>query len=152
MDKETQGGTMIYEEYEAIWNKIHKREEELFKLINKREELFDKTQPKSANMDKIMVDGKHPSNMMEQYVIQKEYLNEKINQLNTTLDDLYQVLKRKREELKLSKNIYDRIYYYREIERLSMHKIAGLVNYSREQTYRYYRKIKMTLNDKKNII
>ena len=28
----------------------------------------------------VMVDGKKPSNMMEQYVIQKEYLNERINQ------------------------------------------------------------------------
>ena len=79
---------------------------------------------------------------MEQYVIQKEYLNEKINQLNITLDDLYQVLKRKREELKLSKDPYDRIYYYREIERLNMYKIASLIGYSKEQTYRYYRKIK----------
>ena len=128
---------MIYEEYEAIWSKIHKLEEELFKLINKREELFDKTQPKSANMDKVMVDGKKPSNMMEQYVIQKEYLNEKINQLNTTLDDLYQVLKRKREELKLSKNIYDRIYYYRVIERISTSKIAYMIPCDRATVYRY---------------
>ena len=74
---------MIYEEYEAIWSKIHKLEEELFKKINKREELFEKTQPKTTQFDKVMVDGKKPSNMMEQYVIQKEYLNERINQLNT---------------------------------------------------------------------
>ena len=141
---------MIDEEYESIWSKIHKLEEELFNYIEKRNELFDKTQPKSANMDKIMVDGKNPTNMMEQYVIQKEYLNEKINQLNTTLDDLYQVLKRKRDELKQSKNIYDRIYYYRIIERLSMYKIATLVGYSKEQTYRYFKKIKMTQNDTNN--
>ena len=133
---------MIYEEYEAICNKIHNIEKKLFKLIDKRDELFDKTQPKTTQYDKEIVDGRNPTNMMEQYVIQKEYLNEKINQLNTTLDDLYQVLKRKREELKLSKNIYDRIYYYREIERLNMYKIASLIGYSKEQTYRYYRKIK----------
>lgn len=140
---------MIYEEYEAIWSKIHKIEKELFEYIDKRNVLFDKTQPKSPKMDKVMVDGKNPTNMMEQYVIQKEYLNEKINQLNTTLDDLYQVLKRKRDELKQSKNIYDRIYYYRIIERLNMYKIASLVGYSKEQTYRYYKKIKMTQNDTK---
>ena len=95
---------MIYEEYEAIWNKIHNIEKKLFKLIDKRDELFDKTQPKTTQYDKEVVDGKKQTNIQEQYVIQKEYLNEKINQLNTTLDDLYQVLKRKREELKLSKN------------------------------------------------
>lgn len=141
---------MIYEEYESIWNTIRKKEKELFELINKRDELFLKTQPKASKFDKEKVDGKNPTNMMEQYVIQKEYLNERIMQLNITLDDIYQVLKRKRDELKQSKNIYDRIYYYRIIERLSMHKIASLIGYSKEQTYRYFKKIKMTQNDTKN--
>ena len=143
---------MIYEEYEAIWSKIHNIEKKLFEYIEKREKLFEKTQPKSSKFDKVLVDGVNPTNMMENYVIEKEYLNEKINQLNITLDDLYQVLKRKRDELKQSKNIYDRIYYYRIIERLNMYKISSLVGYSREQTYRYFRKIKMTQNDKKNTI
>lgn len=133
---------MIYEEYEAILNKIHKKEKELVENINKRETLFDMTQPKSSKFDKEVVDGKNPKNSMEQYVIQKEYLNEKINQLNQTLDDWYQILSRKRGELRLSKNIYDRIYYLRNIEKLSVFRISILIGYSKEQTYRYLRKIK----------
>ena len=140
---------MIYEEYEDIWNKIRKKEKELFELINKRDELFLKTQPKSSKYDKEKVDSKKTRNMMEEYVIQKEYLNERIMQLNIALDDIYQVLKRKRDELRQSKNIYDRIYYYRIIERLSMYKIATLIGYSKEQTYRYFKKMKMTQNDTK---
>ena len=100
---------MIYEEYEAIWSKIRKIEKELFDLINKRDELFDMTQPKSSKFDKEIVDGKNPINTIEQYIIQKEYMNEKIVQLNQTLDDRYQILRRKRDELRQSKNIYDRI-------------------------------------------
>lgn len=143
---------MIYEEYEAIWSRIRKIEKELFDLINKRDDLFSMTQPKSATMDKEMVDGKNPVNTMEEYVIQKEFLNEKINQLNQTLDDRYQILKRKREELKLSKNIYDRIYYLRGIERLSVYRISVIIGYSKEQTYRYLRKMKMTQNDTKVVV
>ncbi len=143
---------MIYEEYEAIWSRIRKIEKELFDLINKRDELFSMTQPKSATMDKEIVDGKNPVNTMEEYVIQKEFLNEKINQLNQTLDDRYQILKRKREELKLSKNIYDRIYYLRGIERLSVYRISVIIGYSKEQTYRYLRKMKMTQNDTKVVV
>ena len=143
---------MIYEEYENIWSKIRKIEKKLSDTINKREELFLSTQPKSAALDKELVDGKNPKNAIEQYVIQKEYLNERINQYNQTLDDWYQVLRRKREELKLSKNIYDRIYYLRFIERLSVYKISVLVGYSKEQTYRYLKKIKMTQNDTKTVL
>lgn len=140
---------MIYEEYEEILNIIRKKEKELFELINQRDELFLKTQPKSSKYDKEKVDSKKTRNMMEEYVIQKEYFNERIMQLNIALDDIYQVLKRKRDELRQSKNIYDRIYYYRIIERLSMYKIAILIGYSKEQTYRYFKKMKMTQNDTK---
>lgn len=128
---------MIYEEYEAIWSKIRKIEKELFDLINKRDELFDMTQPKSSKFDKEIVDGKNPINTIEQYVIQKEYMNEKINQLNQTLDDRYQILRRKRDELKYSRDTYDRIYYYRLIEKLSPEKIAYLIPCDRATVYRY---------------
>lgn len=140
---------MIYEEYEAILNKIHKKEKELLDTIKKRENLFSMTQPKSSKFDKEIVDGKNTINSMEQYVIQKEYFNEKINQLNQTLDDWYQILRRKREELKLSKNLYDRIYYLKYIERLSVFRISMIIGYSKEQTYRYLRKIKKIQDDTK---
>ena len=140
---------MIYEEYELIWSTIRKKEKELFETINKRDELFQKTQPKSSKFDKEKIDSKKFKNMMEEYVIEKEYLDEKIVQLNITLDDRYQVLKRKRDELKQSKNIYDRIYYLRYIERLSVYRISILIGYSKEQTYRYLKKIKTLQNDTK---
>lgn len=132
---------MIYEEYESIWNTIRKKEEELFKLINKRDELFLKTQPKSSKFDKEKVDSKTTRNMMEEYVIQKEYLNERIMQLNITLDDWYQILNRKRTELKLSKQIFDRIYYYRLIEKVSPSKIAYLIPCDRATVYRYMKEM-----------
>ncbi len=140
---------MIYEEYEAIWSKIRKIEKELFDLINKRDELFDMTQPKSSKFDKEIVDGKNPINTMEQYIIQKEYMNEKIVQLNQTLDDRYQILRRKRDELRQSKNIYDRIYVYYCIERLSIVKISYLTNYSQSQIYRKLEKMNINVKDAK---
>ena len=140
---------MIYEEYEAIWSKIRKIEKELFELINKRDELFAMTQPKSSKFDKEIVDGKNPVNAMEEYVIQKEYMNEKIVQLNQTLDDRYQILRRKRDELRQSKNIYDRIYVYYCIERLSIVKISYLTNYSQSQIYRKLEKMNINVKDAK---
>lgn len=140
---------MIYEEYESIWNTIRKKEKELFDLINKRDELFLYTQPKSSKFDKEKVDSKTTQNIMEAYVIQKEYLNERIMQLNIALDDIYQVLKRKRDELRQSKNVYDRIYYYFCIERLTIYKISNLTNYSQSQVYRKLKKMGVKVKDAK---
>lgn len=147
---------MIYEDYETIWSKIRSLEKKLFKLIDKRDELFENTQPKTTKYDKELVDGKNPVNIMENYLIEKEFLNERIDLLNQTLDDWYQVLKRKRDELKQSKNLYDKMYYYFCIERLSIHKISYLMNYSESQVYRKLKKmgieVKMQKNAKKNTI
>lgn len=140
---------MIYEEYEAIWSKIRKIEKELFELINKRDDLFLKTQPKSIKLDKELVDGKITKDIMEEYVIEKEYLNERIIQLNITLDDRYQVLKRKRDELRQSKHPYDRIYVYFCIERLSIKKISYLMCYSESQIYRKLEKMGIKVKDAK---
>ena len=140
---------MIYEEYESIWSTIRKKEKELFETINKRDELFQKTQPKSSKFDKEKIDSKKFMNMMEEYVIEKEYLDEKIVQLNLTLDDRYQVLKRKRDELKQSKHPYDRLYVYFCIERLSIKKISYLMCYSESQIYRKFQKMGINVKDAK---
>ena len=136
---------MIYEEYESIWKTIREKEKELFELIPKRDKLFEKTQPKSSSFDKELVDGKKNVNMMEQYIIQKEYYDMRINQLNQTLDDWYLALGRKKKELQASKNLYDRIYYYRYIERLSVKKIAKLIIYSERQTRRHLDNIEKSI-------
>lgn len=130
---------MIYEEYEAIRKKIQEKEEKLFKLLDKRDRIFSMTQPKSSKFDKEMVDGKNPINTIEEYIIQDEQqqLSVQITQLNLLLDDWYQALKRKRDELKQSKNIYDRIYYLRIIEKVSPAKIAYLIPCDRATVYRY---------------
>ena len=147
---------MIYEEYETIWNKIRLLEKKLANLIDKRNELFENTQPKTTKYDKELVDGKQITNMMETYIIEKEYLSERIDLLNQTLDDWYQVLKRKRDELKQSKNLYDKMYYYFCIERLSIRKISYLMNYSESQVYRKLKtmniEVKMRKNAKNNTL
>ena len=141
---------MIYEEYEVIWSKIRKLEKELFELINKRDELFIITQPKSSKFDKEKVDSKTTKNIIERYVIEKEYLNERIMQLNITLDDWYQILNRKRGELKLSKQISDRIYYYRLIEKMSPSKIAYLIPCDRTTVYRHMKEMCKNVKGLKN--
>lgn len=140
---------MIYEEYEAIWSRIRKIEKELFDLINKRDELFSMTQPKSATMDKEMVDGKNPVNTMEEYVIQKEYYQERIEQLNIMLDDWGQVLRRKREELQLSRNIYDRIYYLRIVEKILPERIATYIPCDTSNVYKIMKNIGIKFPERK---
>ena len=88
--------------------------------------------------------------IMEEYVIKQEKKKKKIYQINITLDDLYQVLKRKREELRQSKHPYDRIYVYFCIERLNIYKISNLMSYSESQIYRKLKKMGIDVKMQKN--
>lgn len=127
--------------------------------MEKRDNIFAMTQPKSTSLDNEIVDGGKPINTIEEYIIQDEQqgLSVRIEQLNRLLDDWYQALKRKREELALSKNPYDRVYYYYCIEKLSVYKIVVLVHYSKSQIYRMLDKMgivikKMGQNGKKSVL
>lgn len=137
---------MIYAEYEKMWAVIRKQEKELFELINQRDELFSKTQPKATTLDKEIVDGSHKGNMLESYVIKEEYYTKRIDQLQISLDDRYQALNRKKEELRQSKNIFDRIYYLKYIEKLSTFKIAKITGYDRTSVWRYIKKIEKSIS------
>lgn len=137
---------MIYAEYEKMWSIIRKMEKELFDLINERDELFSKTQPKATTLDKEKVDTSNKNNMMETYVIRQENYTKRINQLQMSLDDRYQALMRKREELRLSKNMYDKIYYLKYIEKLNIYKIASLTGYDRTSVWRHTKKIEKSIS------
>ena len=136
---------MIYAEYEKMWAVIRKLEKELFDLINDRDELFSKTQPQATVLDKEKVDSSIKSNMLETYVIRQENYTKRINQLQLSLEDRYQALNRKREELRLSKNMYDRIYYLKYIEKLNIYKIATLTGYERTSVWRHLKKIEKSI-------
>jgi hypothetical protein len=110
---------MIYLDYENMWNNIKVLEKKCMELINARDFLYD------------YVDS---DEKIEQE--RKKYDN-KIKNINKTLDERYILLNRKRSELKQSKNIYDVVYVYRYIERMSVHNISIRANYSRQQIYRF---------------
>lgn len=140
---------MIYEEYEAILSKIQRKEKELFDFINKMDELFSMTQPKSSQFDKEIVDGKNPVNTIEQYVVQKEYYQTKTEQLNIILDNLGQILKRKRDKLQASKNLYDQVYYLRVVEKITPERIAHIIPCDTSSVYKVMKSISIKFPERK---
>lgn len=112
---------MIYLDYENMWKNIRVLEKKCMELINARDFLYDYVE----------------SNSDEKIEQERKKYDKKIKNINKTLDDRYILLNRKRNELKQSKNIYDVVYVYRYIERMSVHNISIRANYSRQQIYRF---------------
>lgn len=133
----------IYLEYESYKQKLYAAQKNFDKILKRKEELFDMTQPTSPGMGE-KVSGGEPRNKFDSYLITKdeENLDALLKEAREILDDRKILLESKREELKASKNLYDKIYYYRFIEYYHVNRIARTVGYSEAQTYRILDKIK----------
>ena len=139
---------LTYEEYKRNYYKVQKLYNE---ILEEKEKLFAKTQPKSIKFDKINVDGGNVSNSFDDYLIikEKKQIDKRLNEIKIISEDRKKLLDAKEDELRKSKEWIDKIYVYKYIENLQVRKIIHLVPYEEAQVYRKLEEIKKTLKEKK---
>lgn len=135
---------MLYVTYEQFKVKYYETQKQYNEILNEKEQLFLKTQPKATKFDKERVTGGVSTNTFDEYLIEKEkkQIDERLEEVKIILEDRKKLLELKREELKASNNIQDKIYYYRYIDKMRVEKIGRLVGYGEAQVYRILRIIK----------
>lgn len=134
---------MIYKTYEEYKNRYYMTQQNYNDLLTEKERLFVRTQPNAIRYDKLNVKSSPNSNVLEDYVIEKEkkQLDRRIAEMKVLLDDRRNLMLLKEAELRKSKDMYDRIYKMRYLEDMSVERIAKKVNYSVSQVYRILTKI-----------
>lgn len=134
---------MLYEEYEQYKYKYYLAQESYNELLTIKEKLFAMTQPSSVEYEKDKVMGGSGQNAFDRYLIlkEKEKIDEKLKEAKSILNDRRILLTTKREELKSSEHIYDKIYYLRFVKKVKINKIAAAVGYSEASVYRILRRI-----------
>ena len=139
---------LTYEEYKRNYYKVQKLYNE---ILEEKEKLFAKTQPKSIKFDKINVDGGNISNSFDDYLIikEKKQIDKRLNEIKIISEDRKKLLDAKEDELRKSKEWIDKIYVYKYIENLQVRKIIHLVPYEEAQVYRKLEEIKKTLKERK---
>lgn len=149
---------MLYIQYIELKKKYIAAQEDYDSIINEKENLFRATQPKGTDFSKEKVVGGTTSNLFDNYLIESELkgLDKRLEIARSILEARKVLYQLKEEELKLSKDVYDRVYVYKELYKLQVYKVAGLVGYSEPQIYRILRKIKKNIrlieNDSKTIV
>lgn len=132
---------------------VEKLTNELKRLLREKEILETMILPKSTNLDKIVVDGGSPVNLIEKYAELTEL--EKWKDLDKRIVETQDEIKSKMdwidEELRILKK-YDKveqlIVYYKEIaaKNYTWRDISNLVHYSESQCKRIYRRYKRRRN------
>lgn len=140
---------MIYIEYHNCKKKYEEIKKLYEQIVEEKERLFLKTQPKAASIDKVSVDGGARNNLFDNYLMEKEkkQLDMKLDEVKVLIDDRYRILFDKEKELRTSKEWIDKVYLYKYIERLSVKKILHQIPYEEAQIYRMINEIKRSIDE-----
>ena len=140
---------MLYLEYESLKNKYLDAQNTYNAILDEKERLFAKTQPKGMRFDKESISGSGKPYTIDDYLIEIEQkgLNKRLEQAWAILFERKSQLFEKEHELKKSKALHDQIYKLRYLELLRPYKIASKVGYSESQVYRIIKIIDDNLQD-----
>lgn len=132
----------VYLDYEKFKRKYHDAQNKLNAILEEKEELFSKTQPKSAKWDKISFSS-NSHNSFDEYLIAKDIkrIEERLYEVKTILEDREKLLNIKEHELRSSKNHVDIIYRMRFLDEFNITKISTHIHYSESQIYRILQNI-----------
>lgn len=135
---------MIYPDYEKTKSKFYNLQRRFAQLMMDKERIYTNTLPSGIRYDKDIVQTS-PTVQLENYVAELDEIEKKISQVRDLAKDWEILLSVKERELRQSKEIPDRIYVMRYLDRWGMSRISQNISYSKRQVYRILTKIDKTV-------
>lgn len=129
---------MIYLNYDLLRQKYLEAQYRYDVALSEREKLFAKTQPKSVQYDGGPGAGGGEINLFDDYLIEKErrQTDERLAEARQLMNDRKEMLRIKEQELRSSRDLHDKVYRLRYIEKRNIRWIAANTGYSESQVYR----------------
>ena len=138
---------MVYLEYEQLKQKYRESQKYYQEVLDKKEILFQRTQPHSMQYDKEKISGGEYLNKNDEYMIYMEEIWNDLKVAEVVLAYRLEMISAKEQELRLSRMPEDIIYYMRYLDRLKIPEIAEKTYYSERTIYRFLRIIGKNIKD-----
>lgn len=149
----------VFVEYEIIKAKLRRAEMTYSGIINERDAIFQRTQPKSTDPAGERVTGGGGGDVYAEYLAEKtrRRIDERLEEAIKAMADNSKLRWMKEKELRDSNDTMDRVYTMTYIDNLKISRIARDLNYSKSQIYRILKKIekrcdKMRQNAKMDVL
>lgn len=134
---------MLYIDYVILKQSYDESLRRLKELLDRKEEAFTRTLPSAIRYDLQKVLHSITSHStLDDYVMDVEKIDQQIRSAKIILMDRKEMLDLKEEELKKSRDVDDRVYYLKYIQRLTVEQIAIRMHYSEGNIYYHLAKIK----------
>ena len=132
------GGTLYtFVCYEIFKSKYLDAQQKLNAIIEEKENLFSRTQPKSPNSDKMP--SSESENAFDSYLIAKEKtkIDQRIKEMQKIVDERRSLLRQKEQELYESKDLCDKIYRMKYLESKTVPDLMRKLHFGRTQIYKF---------------
>lgn len=128
---------MIYEEYFKKYLKLKKVKDKITKFENKKISLMSNIEIKSNDPSKDVIRTNTKKDTMSDYVAELEIIDEKLEKEKKIKKEIEKQLLEKEEELRNSKETFDKIYLYKYIDKLKYHQICRKIGYEKSSFYNF---------------
>ncbi len=141
-----------YLDYERCKMRFYESQRSYESILQEKELLFERTQPKGVNAEKDKVQTSMSNDLFDNYLIEKErkLIDERLEEARGIMDERSSLLEVKESELKKSPDPLDKIYVCRYLERRKVREISKRVIYSEPQVYRILKRIRLSIEDMKH--
>lgn len=142
---------MLYIEHNEYRNKLSEAQKKYDEILAEKEKLFAMTQPKAMMYDKDKISGGRNTDSFTAYLIAKEKkrLDERLEEIKSIVNDRAHLLNLKEQELRASKNWYDKIYVDYHLEQWSVAEIARKIPYCQSRIFEMLNEINLACNLRK---
>ena len=123
--------------YEIFKGKYLDAQQKLHAIIEEKENLFSRTQPKSPNWDKMP--SSESENAFDSYLIAKEKtkIDQRIKEMQKIVDERRSLMRQKEQELYESKDLCDKINRMKYLESKTVPDLMRKLHFGRTQIYKF---------------
>lgn len=132
----------MYRKYLDDKNYYLKAQEFYRKLVNKKQAMFERTQPGAVKYDGEKVDGGLHINNWDDYIDKTQDLDDQIIVAHEIVKARKMILDLSEQDLRNSSNVLDMVFVARYLDRKKVFQISAIVNYSERQVKRFLRTIR----------
>lgn len=138
---------MIYEEYYRKYLSLKKVKEKINRLESKKITLMSSSEIKSSDPSKDTIKTNTIGDVIGNCVAELELIEQNLQRENNLKKEILGQLSKKEEELRESKEILDKIYLYKFIDRMKYHQICKKINYEKSSFYNFLDEVEKKLKE-----
>lgn len=131
----------MYKKYLENKEYYLKAQRDYTKLLDEKQQEFDKTQPGAMKFEGERVTGGQHNNKWDNYIDKVKEIDERLEVNRQLMLARKLVLDLSEQDLRNSKNTQDMIFVARFLDRKKTYQITAIVNYSERQVKRYLKEI-----------